>query len=100
MSPAILRFLNRASNNAAQFEIPLGVCGEMGGRPLDALALLGLGIRSLSITPASVGPIKAMVRSLDLAQAKLEIEAILKEAPEEPRVRLEKWANQHDVDLG
>jgi len=100
MSPAILRFLKRASDNSNRFGIPLGVCGEMGGRPLDALALLGLGIRSLSITPASVGPIKAMVRSVDLDQAKREIEAILAEAPAEPRVRLEQWANQHNVDLG
>ena len=100
MSPAILRFLSRASDNALRFDIPLGVCGEMGGRPLDALALLGLGIRSLSITPASVGPIKAMVRSLDLGQAKREMKAILKEAPVEPRQRLEQWANKHKVDLG
>jgi phosphotransferase system enzyme I (PtsP) len=99
MSPAILRFLRRASDNAERFGIPLGVCGEMGGRPLDALALLGLGIRNLSITPASVGPIKAMVRSLDLGQVKLEVEAILKEAPAEPRLRLEQWANQHNIDL-
>ena len=100
MSPAILRFLRRAADNAARYEIPLSVCGEMGGRPLDALALLGLGIRSLSITPASVGPIKAMVRSLDLGKATTEMAAILKEAPIEPRQRLEQWANEGDVDLG
>ncbi len=100
MSPAILRFLNRASENAARFGIALSVCGEMGGRPLDALALLGLGIRNLSITPASVGPIKAMVRSLDLGQAQREIKSILKEAPAEPRLRLEQWANKHQIDLG
>ena len=100
MSPAILRFLNRASENAARFDIALSVCGEMGGRPLDALALLGLGIRNLSITPASVGPIKAMVRSLDLGQAQREIKSILKEAPAEPRLRLEQWANKHQIDLG
>ena len=100
MSPAILRFLSRASENAARFGIALSVCGEMGGRPLDALALLGLGIRNLSITPASVGPIKAMVRSLDLGQAQREIKSILKEAPAEPRLRLEQWANKHQIDLG
>ena len=100
MSPAILRFLSRASENAARFDIALSVCGEMGGRPLDALALLGLGIRNLSITPASVGPIKAMVRSLDLGQAQREIKSILKEAPAEPRLRLEQWANKHQIDLG
>ena len=100
MSPAILRFLSRASENAARFDIMLSVCGEMGGRPLDALTLLGLGIRSLSITPASVGPITAMVRSLDLGQAKQEVEAILKEAPADARARLEQWATRHKVDLG
>ena len=100
MSPAILRFLSRASENAARFDIMLSVCGEMGGRPLDALTLLGLGIRSLSITPASVGPIKAMVRSLNLGQAKQEVEAILKEAPADARARLEQWATRHKVDLG
>ncbi len=99
MSPAILRFLRRTSDNAAKYDIPLSICGEMGGRPLDALALLGLGIRNLSITPASVGPIKAMVRSLDLGQVTKEIEAILKEAPAEPRARLEQWANQRSIDL-
>ena len=100
MSPAILRFIHRVSGDAERLGISLGVCGEMGGRPLDALALLGLGIRNLSITPASVGPIKAMVRSLDLGQARQEIQTILKEAPAEPRICLEQWANKHQVDLG
>ena len=44
---------------------PVAVCGEMGGRPLEAMALIGLGIDRLSITPAAVGPVKAMIRSLN-----------------------------------
>ena len=47
--------------------VPVAVCGEMGGRPLEAMALIGLGIDRLSITPAAVGPIKAMLRTLDRA---------------------------------
>ncbi|WP_417622794.1 phosphoenolpyruvate--protein phosphotransferase [Parasphingorhabdus sp.] len=99
MSPAILRFVRRVSDNAQRFDINLSVCGEMGGRPLDALALLGLGIRNLSITPASVGPIKAMVRSLDLGKARLAVQEILNDAPAEPRAILEQWAIQNGVDL-
>ncbi len=99
MSPAILRFLRRVSGNAEELGINLSVCGEMGGRPLDALTLLGLGIRNLSITPASVGPIKAMVRSLDLGQATVAIRKILDEAPAEPRTILQQWANDNGVDL-
>ena len=46
--------------------MPVTICGEMGGRPLEALALLALGIDRLSITPAAVLPIKAMVRTAAL----------------------------------
>ena len=47
--------------------MPVGVCGEMGGRTLEAMALIGIGLTRFSITPAAVGPIKAMIRSLDRA---------------------------------
>ena len=49
-------------------KIDLAVCGEMGGRRLEALALLGIGFRRLSITPAAVGPIKELVRKVDLGE--------------------------------
>src|SRR5690606_17617186 len=65
LSIAILRFLDRVVRACDTHDVPLGVCGEMGGRTLEALALIGLGIRRLSITPASVGPVKAMIRSTD-----------------------------------
>ena len=44
---------------------PLSLCGEMAGRPLEAMALIGLGYRSISMAPASVGPVKSMILSLD-----------------------------------
>jgi phosphotransferase system enzyme I (PtsP) len=66
LSPAILRVLRRIVRAADAAAVPVTVCGEMGGRPLEALALLAIGVESLSITPAGVGPIKAMVRSADL----------------------------------
>jgi phosphotransferase system, enzyme I, PtsP len=51
---------------AALHDVPVTVCGEMGGRPLEALALIALGVERLSITPAGIGPIKAMIRSATL----------------------------------
>jgi len=66
LSPAILRFLRRIVVLADAHRRPLTVCGEMGGRPLEALALMAIGIERLSITPAAIGPVKAMVRSVDL----------------------------------
>src|SRR3546814_6012510 len=61
-----MRFIARVVKTVDGSKVALGVCGEMGGRPLEAMALLGAGIERLSITPAGVGPVKAMIRSLDL----------------------------------
>jgi len=100
LSPAILRFLARISNQADELKIELSVCGEMGGRPLEALALIGLGITRLSITPASVGPIKAMIRSLNLGEAQSAITKILQDPPADLRSALMAWAKEHGVDVG
>ena len=66
LSPAILRFLARVVDACREAGVPVSVCGERGGRPLEALALVALGFERLSITPAAVGPIKAMLRSAEL----------------------------------
>ncbi len=76
LSPLVLRCLADVAERAAQAGVPLSLCGEMAGRPLEAMALIGLGFRALSMAPPAVGPIKAMVRSLDLAA----LEAFLGEA--------------------
>ncbi|NWH07574.1 MAG: phosphoenolpyruvate--protein phosphotransferase [Alphaproteobacteria bacterium] len=64
LSPAALSALSQIVKTGAAYKVPVTVCGEMASRPIEAMALLGLGFRSLSMTPAAVGPIKAMVRSL------------------------------------
>jgi phosphotransferase system enzyme I (PtsP) len=99
LSPAILRFLRRIILPARERGIPVTVCGEMGGRTLEAMALLGLGIERLSITPIAVGPIKAMVRSLDLAKLRPEMDGWLAQPPGSLRETLLGWANAHGVEL-
>jgi phosphotransferase system enzyme I (PtsP) len=54
LSPSILRFLKRVSDRARDAGVPVTVCGEMGGRPLEAMALIAIGIDRLSITPAEM----------------------------------------------
>lgn len=56
---------------------PVTLCGEMGGRPIEALALLGLGYRSLSMNPSSIGPVKAAVIATDIAALVREVDAFL-----------------------
>jgi len=67
LSRAVLRFLKKVVDEATAANVPVSVCGEMGGRPLEALALIAIGVDRLSITPAAIGPIKAMVRSSHIA---------------------------------
>jgi phosphotransferase system enzyme I (PtsP) len=99
LSPSILRFLRRVTAEATSAGVPVAVCGEMGGRPLEAMALIGLGIDRLSITPAAVGPIKAMVRSLDRATLTEAMAAMLAQPPADMRAALQDWARTHQVEL-
>jgi phosphotransferase system enzyme I (PtsP) len=100
LSPAILRVLRRIVRAAAAAGVPATVCGEMGGRPLEALALMALGVETLSITPAGVGPIKAMVRSADLAPLMVLMEAWLDSPGVDVRARLQAAAAAQGVELG
>jgi phosphotransferase system enzyme I (PtsP) len=100
LSPAILRVLRRIVRAAQAANVPMTVCGEMGGRPLEALALLAIGVETLSITPAGVGPIKAMVRSADLGLLKTAMAAWLDAPKFDIRAALAAAAAAQGVELG
>jgi phosphotransferase system enzyme I (PtsP) len=97
VSPAILRFLKRVLDAAREAGVPARVCGEMAGRPLEAMALIGIGAEGFSITPASVGPVKAMVRSLDAAAIGAKMGQLLSRPPRDMRKTLTEWARKHQV---
>jgi phosphotransferase system enzyme I (PtsP) len=100
LSPAILRFLKRVLDAARAANVPVRVCGEMAGRPLEAMALIGIGAENVSITPGAVGPVKAMVRSLDAAAARSRLEQLLARPPRDMRKALTDWARRHSVVIG
>jgi phosphotransferase system enzyme I (PtsP) len=100
LSPAILRFLNRVLDAARAAGVPARICGEMAGRPLEAMALVGLGAENFSITPAGVGPVKAMVRSLDAAAVRARLDQLLLRPPKDMRKALTDWARRHSVTIG
>lgn len=98
VSPAILRFLHRVHTAVAPFGTDVTVCGEMGGRRLEALALLGLGVTRLSITPAAVGPIKELIARVDLAEIRAAMGAWLVDPPRSMRAALLEWAVARGID--
>jgi phosphotransferase system, enzyme I, PtsP len=100
LSPAILRFLKRVLDQSRAANVPVRICGEMAGRPLEAMALVGLGAESVSITPAAVGPVKAMVRSLDAAAIRSRMDQLLVRPPRDMRKALTEWARRHNVVVG
>ena len=99
LSPAILRFLRRVVTPTKAAGVPVAVCGEMGGRTLEAMALIGLGIERLSITPAAIGPVKAMLRTLDRGALQQVLSGWLDTPPPDMRAALAGWAEQHGVEF-
>lgn len=67
LHPAVLRLVRMAVEAAGRAGIRLSVCGEMAGDPPAALALVGLGIRGLSMAPASLPAVRRAIRAVELA---------------------------------
>ncbi|WP_088306885.1 phosphoenolpyruvate--protein phosphotransferase [Novosphingobium sp. B 225] len=99
LSTSIMRFLKRVQLSLVGHSVDVTVCGEMGGRRLEALALLGIGIRRLSITPASVGPIKELVRKIDLAEITAAMNQWLSAPPPNLREALTRWAEERGIEI-
>ncbi|MEM6858313.1 MAG: phosphoenolpyruvate--protein phosphotransferase [Pseudomonadota bacterium] len=99
LSPSIIRFLRRVVQGSVGSGVDVGVCGEMGGRRLEALALLGIGFRRLSITPAAVGPIKELVRRVDLGELSGAMAGWLSDPVVDLRAALTAWANERGIEV-
>jgi phosphotransferase system enzyme I (PtsP) len=100
LSPAILRFLRRIIRTADAAGVPVAICGEMGGRTLECMTLIGLGLERFSITPVAVGPIKAMIRTLDRSAVRDAVDALLERPPADMRSALLEWAEANEVSIG
>ena len=53
--------LQQIADAGERNQTPVTLCGELAGKPISAMALIGLGFRSISMSPASIGPVKAML---------------------------------------
>lgn len=79
-----LRVLRSIVEKAEQTNTPLTLCGELAGSPLSAMALFGIGYRSISMSPAAIGPVKSMLLSLDIGK----LESVLLPALEETEAKM------------
>jgi len=75
--PAVLRLIAQVQATGAAHGIDVCVCGEMGSQPLAVFALMGLGVRQLSVAPRAVGEVKRIIRSVRMSAAKDAAQAAL-----------------------
>jgi len=100
LSLAPLRTLRMIATACARSNVPVSLCGEMGGGTLEAMALMGLGFRSLSMAPASIGPVKNMALSLDISRVTGILDEALAEGREASvRDRLRRFAETDSVEI-
>ena len=75
LNVSFLNFLEGIVYRCATLQTPLSFCGEDAGRPVEAACLAAIGFRTLSMRPASIGPVKSLLRHIDLSELRAVIHA-------------------------
>ncbi len=70
LNVSFLTFLEGIVNRCISTNTPLSFCGEDAGRPIEALCLAAMGLRNLSMRPASIGPVKSLFRRVNLGEVR------------------------------
>jgi phosphotransferase system enzyme I (PtsP) len=99
LNPIVMRAVQMIAKTAAEYKVELGFCGDMAVRPLDTMALIACGVRSFSMPPAAIGPVKAMVRSIDARAVRSYLDYICTEPDHSIRQQLERFARDHGVEV-
>lgn len=99
LSSPFLKMMQEIISKANAAGVFCSVCGEMASNPIEALALLGLGFRHLSMSGSALGKVKSMVRSVNLDDIEDYIETLLKSNRRTLRPQLISYANDHGIEI-
>jgi phosphotransferase system enzyme I (PtsP) len=99
LSAPVLAMLGDIVAKAGEHDVPLTLCGEVAGQPLEAMALVALGFRSISMAPASLGPVKAMIRSLNAADASDKLQQAINGEESQVRRVMEQFAASNGIEI-
>lgn len=100
LSPAFLKTLKHIVDYCNKYHVKCSVCGEMAGSPLDALALLGIGVRTLSLSPDALPAVKTAIRSLSLNKFRVYLLSQLNSCQPSLRNMLSSYLRDHHVQIG
>ena len=99
LSPGPLSLLRDLVARCDAHGVAVSLCGEMAGRPIEAMAVIGVGFRSISAPAGTIGPVKRMIRSLD-AGILGDFMATLLDLPDRSiRERLRGFSRDHGIVL-
>jgi phosphotransferase system, enzyme I, PtsP len=99
LSAPMLKLLREVVTQAKLASVPLSMCGEMAGNPVEAMVLIALGFRTLSMAGTAIGPVKTMIRSLDAAAVAEYVEEIGARADHSLKSKFEAYARDHLIAL-
>lgn len=99
LSPAMLRVMKDIADKCTAANVPFSVCGEMAGTPLEAMVLIALGYRQLSVSAQSVEAVKGMLPTLDTTTLKPYLDQLMQSREHSLRERLLSFARDHHVNL-
>jgi phosphotransferase system enzyme I (PtsP) len=99
LSPAVLKTIRMIVQACEAHGVHVNLCGEMAGRPLEAMTLIGLGLRSISMVPAAIGPVKTMILSTDRAKLWAFMEPLLQKPDHSLRLALTAYAKSQGIRL-
>ena len=99
LSLPALRMLTQLREAAHQYNVPISICGELGRRPLEAMALLGLGYERFSLPAPAIGAVKRMIRSVHIKTLQGDMAALMCAPPDDLRGALQIMADRHNIRL-
>ena len=99
LSPAMLRVLKTIADQCRAAGVPVSVCGEMAGHPLEAMVLIALGFGTLSVPAQSVEAVKTMIPTLDTRRLVPYLEHLMASREHSLRERLLSFARDHDIQI-
>ena len=99
LSPAMLRVLAMIADTCAAAGKPVSVCGEMAGQPLEAMVLLALGYKTLSVPAQSIENIKVMVPTVDTTVLRPYLSRLMDSREHSLRERLQSFARDHNITI-
>jgi phosphotransferase system enzyme I (PtsP) len=99
LSPPVLRFLGDVVCACRSADVPVSLCGEMAGQPLEAMALIGLGFRNLSMPPGAIGAVRHMMQKLDSGRLGERLSSLVTRADHTVRGELAEFAAAEGISV-